>query len=88
MENFKFELGQEVQDLISGFRGIILGRSQWTTGCNTYGLMPKVIKNTLKEAEWFDENRLKKTSAKIIKLASDKKRKQIKGGPQPIPRDK
>jgi hypothetical protein len=87
MENFKFELGQEVQDQISGFRGIIAGRSQWTTGCNTYGLIPKVIKNTLKEAEWFDENRLIKASSKIIKLG-DKKPKQIKGGPQPIPRDK
>lgn len=35
---FKFELGERVADEVTGFQGIIIGRTQWRTNCNTYGL--------------------------------------------------
>jgi len=59
MKDFKFELGQKAKDKITGFEGIIIGRADHLTGCNTYGLKPKVDKDgKVVSAEWFDEGTL------------------------------
>lgn len=38
--NFKFENGQTVKDRVTGFKGVILGRTQYATGCIQYGICP------------------------------------------------
>ncbi len=56
MSKFIFELGAKAKDKITGFTGIIVGRADHITGCNTYGLKGKLDKDgTPQEAEWFDE---------------------------------
>ena len=56
MSEFIFKLGAKAKDKITGFDGIIIGRADHITGCNTYGLKPKINKDgEIKEAEWFDE---------------------------------
>ncbi len=56
---FKYELGIKVKDVISGFSGVITGRAQHITGCNTYGVNPqKVVEGKIQEVQWFDEQRI------------------------------
>ena len=56
MSKFIFELGVKAKDKVTGFEGIIIGRADHITGCNTYGVKPKVDKDgKVQEAEWFDE---------------------------------
>ena len=56
MFDFKFDLGAKVSDRITGYEGIIVGRSQWLTNCNTYGVKSQQLKDGKPmEPEWFDE---------------------------------
>ena len=52
-------LGSKVTDKITGFTGIVTGYVQYLTGCNQALVVPKAGKDgSLKEANWFDEQRL------------------------------
>jgi len=55
------ELGQKAEDKITGFYGVITGRSQYLTGCDQYCLAPPIRKgiNEVQRSEWFDEGRIK-----------------------------
>lgn len=56
---FKFELGIEVKSIISGFKGIIVGRADHLNGCNRYWLQPKVDKEgKYRDGYWIDEQEL------------------------------
>jgi hypothetical protein len=58
---FLHPFGIEVNDKITGFRGIIVVRCQHIFGCNTYGVAPPVSdKGERKLTEYFDEGRLVK----------------------------
>lgn len=53
-------LGMEVEDKITGFKGVITGYAQYITGCTQYLVQPPVGKEgTWVESQWFDEGRLK-----------------------------
>lgn len=53
------ELGLEVKDKITGFTGIVIGKAEYLTGCNQYGICPTVDADGKKrDTEWFDEGRL------------------------------
>ena len=55
----KFELGEILKDKITGFEGIVLGRTEYFTGCNHYGLQSESLKNGKPRGwEWVDETRL------------------------------
>lgn len=69
---FKFDLGIEAKDKVTGFKGIIVGRADYLTGCSQYALQPKIEKDTWKENKWFDENRLDIVGKKKINLTSNK----------------
>lgn len=55
MAQFIFEIGTSATDIISGKTGVIVGRAEHITGCNTYGLHCKDAET----ATWYDEQRLK-----------------------------
>lgn len=56
MSEFIYDLGVKAKDKLTGFEGILIGRADHITGCNTYGLKPKTDKDgKVQEAEWFDE---------------------------------
>ena len=79
---FLFELGDELEDVITGFKGFCIYRIEFLTGCNQYGLQPKK-KATEKEVakiDQFDENRLKATGNKIT-LPNQTPIKKVPGGP-------
>lgn len=81
---FKHELGKEAKDLVTGFKGIILCRMQWLTGCNRYGIQPKMGKDgKTEEIKYFDENQIAITG-KGVELGLTQTQRGT-GGPQPNP---
>jgi hypothetical protein len=52
------ELGKEGRDKVTGFQGIITGRSQFLTGCDQYNLVPPMKDGKLDAVQWFDEGRI------------------------------
>lgn len=73
--NFKFNLGDEVKTKVTGYKGIIRGRSDYLTGCNTYGIQSqKLDKEGLpKKWQWFDEDELILVKTEKIKLIDEKR---------------
>ena len=61
------KLGQEAKDKVTGFKGIIIGRSSWITGCDQYCLIMKIKAGNLPEdGQWFDEGRIEITGNGIL----------------------
>lgn len=51
--------GAEAKDKVTGFKGIITGRSIWMYGCDQYCLTPPVDKDgKMVDGKWFDEARI------------------------------
>lgn len=77
---FKFRLGAEVKDIITGFKGVIAGRTQYMTGCNRYCIQDRKLDKDGKPRDWvqLDENQLQLVSSKEIKLDTETDR----GGPR------
>ncbi len=77
----KIELGTQVQDRITGFRGTIVGRTEWETGCTTYCVQSKCDKDgKLPDAEWIDEIRLEVVESPDLAVVPKEE-----GGPTPRP---
>lgn len=52
-------LGDRVRDTLTGFTGVVTARAEYLTGCNQCLVLPQAEKtNELKEAVWFDVERL------------------------------
>jgi hypothetical protein len=52
-------LGDEVTDKITGFRGVAISRVEYLTGCVQFGLAAKVkADGTIPETVYLDESRL------------------------------
>lgn len=65
-KTFKHDLGIRVKDIITGYTGIITGRAEHITGCNTYWVNSQTIKDgKIVGAEYFDEDRLVKVDEGI-----------------------
>jgi len=74
---FKFGLGSRVKDSITGFEGIVVGRTQWLHNCNTYSVKPTVLKDGVpQKSEGFDEPQLSIVKEKVHKPDNDT------GGPE------
>ena len=59
MSKFKFDLKITVKSNISGFKGIIVARSENLHTCNRYSINPVVDKSgKIPQAWWFDEEEL------------------------------
>jgi len=79
-------LGDEVKDTISGFKGIAISRHSYLQGCDRISIQPTIDKDgKLPEQQSFDEPQLE-----VIKKAKPIiGRDKIKGGPErymPIPK--
>ena len=85
MSKFKIELGVTVKDVVTEFTGIITWRVEYLSGCPQYGVQPPMDKNgVVPDAKQFDENRLKVTDSKPIKMVDADTPKPVKGGVQPF----
>lgn len=94
-------LGDEVEDTISGFKGVALARTTYITGCDRILVQPKVDKDgKLGQCESFDITVIKVTKKGPKHLEADKEAKALNtskpaakaapkeklGGPQPSAR--
>lgn len=79
--NFIIPLGAKVQDLITDFAGIVVGRAQYLTGCNRYVVQPQKLEDgRLVDALSFDEMSLKVLSIPKLPTAA-KQQSGLSGGP-------
>ena len=83
---FKYELGLEAKDIVTGFKGILIGRAMHLTGCNTYGIAPKASEEKTFESQWFDENRIEIIGKGITKGFKKLSEDIDSGGPQEHPK--
>jgi hypothetical protein len=61
--------GKEAIDLITGFRGIVIGFVQYVTGCDQYLITPRCESDNKKpEPEWFDVNRIEFCSPVLVSV--------------------
>lgn len=68
---FKFELNEELQDVITGFKGIVMVRSEYSTGCRHYGIQAPMNKEgILPSWEYIDESRLITTGRNLSDLVT------------------
>jgi len=52
----EIRLGDYVKDIITGFRGVVVAKALWLTGCNRLGLIPTETKDgTIPDPVWIDE---------------------------------
>lgn len=74
----------EVQDTITGFKGVVIAKTIWENGCIRYGVQSKEMKDGKPiSSEWFDEQRLVVT--KTTSVAAVDESKSVRGGPQDDP---
>jgi hypothetical protein len=65
--DFKFGLGDEVKCKITGYKGVVLARTQWLHNCNTYGVKSHDLKDGKPmEAVFFDEPSLEVIEEKTM----------------------
>ena len=72
-------LGDEVVDVISGFKGKVVGFTQWFSGCAVATIQPDWEKDKMPETAGFDVTRL----VKVADATATSQR--TAGGPQPTP---
>ncbi len=81
---FVFNNGDKVRDTITGYEGIVRGRSDFLTGCKRYGVQSCQMKdNKPAEWEWFDESQLELLETAAVKLAvpAEPPKPRKEGGP-------
>jgi len=73
---FKFKCGDQVEDTITKFRGVVVCQSHYLTGCNRYAVQSRDLHDG-KPQDWvyFDEDALIKSDENIGM------RLQQRGGP-------
>lgn len=55
----KYEMGDTLKDIVSGYEGIVMVVALYSTGCLHYGLAPTKLKdNVIGNWEWLDQSRL------------------------------
>jgi len=70
MKDLEKNLGKEGTDVISGFKGMIVGYIVYWYGCEQYLLIPKSQDGKRISGEWFDIKRIKIKESKIKLLDS------------------
>ena len=79
-------LGWIVKDRITGFQGVVIGRTAWLTGCATVGVRPRELKDgKIGEPEWLDETQVEVISKGDAWIGAPKTVTVEKGGPHETP---
>lgn len=70
LKNSKFDLGDKVKDKVTGFEGIVVGKTVYTTRCIHYAIQPIKLDEKNKPEDWqfFDTVRLELLNAGEVKF--------------------
>ena len=88
---FKYPLGAKARDVITGFEGRIISRTEHVTGCFYYGIQPPLNdKGEIPDVKAFDEPRIEVLDPTPVQLdlpmpKSRKKSPEV-GGPREVER--
>lgn len=77
---FKYELGSIAKDKVTGYKGMIIARTEWLYGCRRY----QIQSAELDKGKPVDPIGLDEEAVEIIKAAKPAKVADT-GGPQPEP---
>jgi hypothetical protein len=78
------ELGDLVQDRVSGFTGIATSLTEYLNGCRRVQISPKVKDdNSLDNERYFDEPQLKVIESQAFKRVENSSEGARPGGPRP-----
>jgi len=80
------KLGARVKDNLTGFEGVMTGKTEWLYGCVRIGIEPTELDKDGKPQEtmWFDEQRVEIVKPKKVKISASSR--ATSGGPKPDPR--
>jgi len=70
----KFDHGETLRDMITGFKGVVVGHSDYLTGCDVFLLVPRSKDGKKSDGVWFDEDRLERVKAKKVVLKINKQK--------------
>lgn len=78
----KPQLGDRVKDRITGFSGIVVGRTEWLSGCGRVGIQAEKSKAGVLPPEpfWVDDQQVAILGRKAFSV------KPTRGGPMSDPR--
>lgn len=79
----KIELGSTVRDKITGLEGVVMGRTEYLTGCAHVGIQRKLKESDslIPDWQWVDERRVSVVSGtEVISYDCDD---DVLGGPAP-----
>ena len=74
------QLGDEVKDTITGFKGIAIAITHWIAGCDRINIQPKGMN---KDGQTFDVQSFDEPLVEIIKKKKVKEASHSTGGPRP-----
>lgn len=64
-------MGDGVRDTISGFRGVVLARTEHATGCNQVFVLPESESTSkVPEGAWFDVERIEVMEPQVLQVRS------------------
>jgi uncharacterized protein YodC (DUF2158 family) len=71
--NYRLNLGDEVKDIVTGYKGIIMYRCHWYHNSDTYGVKSQILKDGIpKQTVTFDDAELVLVKANKVKIENDK----------------
>jgi len=82
----KIKLGDLARDMITGFKGVVIARTEWLNGCARLSLQPRELDKEKRVimSETFDETQLELVEEEAIKLPGSRTKKAVTtGGPRP-----
>lgn len=85
----KFNNGDVVRDMVSGYEGMVIGTTLWLNGCYRYVVQARSLDSkTGKPIEdvGFDEHQLELVTARAFQKDAKKETTHKTGGPWPTPR--
>lgn len=66
----QMSLGAHVEEKVTGFRGVVMGRVEYLTGCAQVLVQPKAKEDgSWVEPRWFDETRVDPTGEPAIEIS-------------------
>ncbi len=75
-----FKIGDSLRDIVTGFEGICLAVTKYSTGCIHYGLQSECVTDGKPaDLEWFWGTRLKLAHKNKVEFSTG----ESVGGPQP-----
>lgn len=84
----KIELGDTAKDIITGYKGVVVSRTDWLWACTRFGIQSKKLKDGQPtDAQWFDEHQLEivEKGTVDVSMFKNKTNPKDKGGPQDDP---